>query len=280
MCEETASFGSRFFVLMIHDLIQSFSKIDSVKGIVYGGSRGLGIHHQDSDYDIVLYHDGEKRIPHAVIQQYIPEIFKVDVNPALISGYAGDCKFEIFQKNLNKVKAEINRNIQGQFNWALAPLFPYGDLSYRQVSHLVNYEVLWDRDGELLNTINLVKPIPQLFKKSVTEHFFKQINNSVIHIDKVNRKEDQFHFMSLIGLVFFCYINILYVANNRYPIIEKGNFLVAESLPNVPVDLIQRMSSAYSAAASFEFADARMLLKGLVTELKSIIYENQKKQNK
>jgi hypothetical protein len=263
---------------MINDLIESFSKINDVIGIIYGGSRGLGIHHQDSDYDIVLYFDGENRISNDVILQHMPERFKLDIKPALISGYAGNFKFEIFQKSLEKVKAEINNNVQGRFNWKLAPLFPFGDLSYRQVSHLVNSKVLWDRDEKLLNTINLVNPIPKLFKKAVIEHFFKQINNSVIHLDKVKKQEDQFHMMSLIGLVFFCYVNILYVVNNCYPVIEKGNLQVAEKMPNVPADLILRISSVYTAAASYEYAKASMLLKALVTELKSIIYEDQKKQ--
>jgi hypothetical protein len=272
---KTASSGSRFF--MINDLIKSLSAIDNVVGIVYGGSRGIGIHNQDSDHDIVLYDDDENRISNAVLLQHIPEIFKLDVKPALISGYAGDFKFEIFQKSLKKVQAEINNNIQGRFNWKLAPLFPFGDLSYRQVSHLVNSKVLWDRDGELLSTINLVNPIPKLFKKSVVEHFFKQINNTLIHFAKVKKKEDQFHLMSLMGLIFFCYVNILYVANNRYPITEKGNFLVATSLPNIPTDFIQRISNVYSAASAFEYDNARVLLKALVAELKSIVYEDQKK---
>jgi hypothetical protein len=137
--------------------------------------------------------------------------------------------------------------------------------------------VLWDRDGELLNTINSVHPIPKLFKKSVIEHFFRQINNALIHLDKVKKQEDQFHMMSLIGLVIFGYTNILYVVNNRYPIIEKGNFLVAEQLTNIPADFILRTSSVYTAAASYEFAKASILLKALVTELKSITYEDQKK---
>lgn len=266
-----------FFFHMINKLIESFSKIDDVIGIIYGGSRGIGIHNQDSDHDIVLYVDDEKRISNDVLLQHIPGIFKLDVKPALISGYAGDFKFEIFQKSLKKVQVEINNNIQGRFTWKLAPLFPFGDLSYRQVSHLVNSKVLWDRDGELLNTINSVHPIPKLFKKSVIEHFFRQINNALIHLDKVKKQEDQFHMMSLIGLVIFGYTNILYVVNNRYPIIEKGNFLVAEQLTNIPADFILRTSSVYNAAASYEFAKASILLKALVTELKSITYEDQKK---
>lgn len=262
---------------MINELIKNLSAIDNIAGIVLGGSRGINIANHNSDYDIALYRTCDKAISSEIIADNIPKHIEVNVNPVLVSGHVNGVKFEIFQKNFISIQQEIDNNVLGKFRWYLSPLLPYGDLSYRMVSHLVNSKILYDRDGKLKNAVEKVSPIPELFKKSVINHFFKQMNNASIHVEKVNKIEDQFHVMSLIGLIFFCYVNILYVANNRYPIIEKGNFLVATSLPNIPIDFIQRISNVYSAASAFEYANARVLLKALVTELKSIVYEDQKK---
>lgn len=262
---------------MINQLIKALSNIDHVVGIVYGGSRGLGINSEASDYDVVIYFDGERKISNEVLLENIPANYKINANPALITGEDGDVKFEIFQKSILKIREEIQNNLQGKFNWRLAPLFPYGDLSYRQVSHLVNYKKLWDKEEILQNTIALVSPFPVLFKKSVTDHFIKQINNTLIHLKKVTKKEDQFHFISLIGLIFFCYYNIIYVVNNRYPIIEKGHIYIASNFSTIPVNLMSRMSAVYNAAASLQFEIAYELLHTLVVELKSIVHEDQKK---
>lgn len=279
MEKKRLQFEAVFFVSMIDELIKALSVIDGIAGIVLGGSRGIDIGNDKSDYDIAIYTSGDKRLPCELIAKHIPKQIKADVNPVLISGYLGDIKFELFQKALPRIQQEVDNNTQGKFRWFLAPLLPYGDVSYRQVSHLVNAKVLFDRENRLQSIIDQVTPIPALFKKSVINHFFKQINNSVIHIGKVNKKEDQFHFMSLIGLIFFCYFNILYVLNNRYPIIEKGNIQVALSLANAPEDLQKRMSLIYSAASAFEFEAARKLMHALVADLKTIAYEEQKKQS-
>lgn len=263
---------------MINNLINSLSAIPDVEGIVLGGSRGIHVGNERSDYDIALFRSCDKKITSEVIAAHLPKDLKVDVNPILITGYLGDVKFEIFQKNLTKVEQEIANNQQGKFRWYLAALLPFGDLSYRIVSHLVNSEVLYDRSGKLKRVIDGVTPLPPLFKKSVMNHFVKQMNNSIIHIDKVNKREDQYHFMSLVGLILFCYVNVLYVLNNRYPIIEKGNFKVAETLPNVPAELTQKISEIYATAARFDFASSRKQIKALLIELKQLIYENKKEQ--
>jgi len=264
---------------MINDLIKSLSAIPEIEGIVLGGSRGIHVGNEHSDYDIALYRSCDKPITSEVIAAHIPKDLQVNVNPILITGYLGDLKFEIFQKNLNKIEQEIANNRQGKFRWYLAALLPYGDLSYRIVSHLVNSEILFDKTGKLQNTIDSVTPLPPLFKKSVTNHFVKQMNNSIIHIDKVSKREDQFHFMSLVGLILFCYINVLYVLNNRYPVIEKGNFKVAETLAKVPAEFTQKISAIYAAAAALDYATSRKQIKALMIELKQLIHENQKEQN-
>jgi hypothetical protein len=264
---------------MISSLISGLSAIPEVDGIVLGGSRGIHVGSTSSDYDIALYRSCDKPIPSEVIAEHLPKDLEVNINPILITGFIGELKFEIFQKNLTKIEQEIINNQQGKFRWTLAPLLPFGDVSYRIVSHLVNSDVLYDRGDKLKSIIDRVEPLPALFKKSVVNHFVKQMNNATIHLDKVNKSDDQFHFMSLIGLILFCYINILFVINNRYPIIEKGNFTVAQTLPKCPENFTHKISTVYSTAASFDFVRSRKFLKDLIIELKHLIHETQKKQN-
>ena len=262
---------------MLKNLIFRLSEIECISGIVLGGSRGIGVASKHSDYDIALYLDSNKRISNELLLKHIPVEAKLTVHPALISGYIGVHKFELFQKSLPKVEQEIENNRQGKFQWFVSPLLPFGDLSYRQVSHLVNSEILWERNNQLQHTIEKVTPLPRLFIKSVINHFTKSINNNLIHLDKINKHDDQYHFISLVGSTLFCYINILYVINNRYPIIEKGNWMAATKLEYSPPKLMERMTLVYQSAAVHDYSLASKQLRTLVQDLLKLINERQKK---
>jgi len=262
---------------MLKSLIDGLTEIQSISGIVLGGSRGIGVGSERSDYDLALYLNTNKRIPHELLLKHIPKEAKLRLHPALISGYIGEHKFELFQKSLPKVEQEIENNRQGKFQWFVSPLLPFGDLSYRQVSHLVNAKIVWERDDQLQKIIEKVTPLPSLFIKSAINHFSKSINNSLIHLDKINKHEDQFHFFSLVGSILFCYINILFVINNRYPIIEKGNWMATRKLEFVPSKLMFRISEIHQSAAVYEYPAARSQLRALFQDLQKIVNERQKK---
>ena len=261
---------------MLKKLINCLSEIESISGIVLGGSRGIGVASQHSDYDIAIYLDSNKRIPNELFLKHLPKDAKLKLHPALITGYIGEDKFELFQKSLIKVEQEIVNNCQGKFQWFVSPLLPFGDLSYRQVSHLVNSEIVWDRDHRLEDTIAKVTPLPQIFIKSAINHFSKSINNNLIHLDKINKHEDQYHFISLVGATFFSYINILFFINDRYPIIEKGNWLVASRFHYLPSKLMERMTAIYQFASVYDYLAARKQLKTLVEDLLKLVNERQK----
>jgi len=262
---------------MLKNLITGLSEIESISGIVIGGSRGIGVGSEGSDYDIGLYLESEKRIPNELFLKHLPREAKLTVHPALISGYIGEHKFELFQKSLPKVEKEIESNRQGKFQWFVSPLLPFGDLSYRQVSHLVNSEIVWERGNRLQHTIEKVTPLPTLFIKSAINHFTKSINNNLIHLEKINKHEDQYHFFSLVGSTLFCYINILYVINNRYPIIEKGNWMAASKLRYLPTKLMPRMTAIFQSASIHDYSVARAQLRTLVQDLLKLVNERQKK---
>jgi hypothetical protein len=166
---------------MLKSLINGLTEIESISGIVLGGSRGIGVGSERSDYDLALYLNSDKRIPQELLLKHIPKEAKLSLHPALISGYIGQQKFEIFQKSLPKVEQEIENNHQGKFQWFVSPLMPFGDLSYRQVSHLVNAKILWERDGQLQQIIKKVTPLPSLFIKSAINHIWIRLINMRIN---------------------------------------------------------------------------------------------------
>jgi hypothetical protein len=159
---------------MIEQLIRSLSEFEGIEGIVLGGSRGIGLGNDHSDYDIAIYHPG-KRIQDDILVKLFPKSVKIESSQVLISGRLGELKFELFQKNLVKIEQEITNNVEGKFKWQLSPLLPFGDLSYRIVSHLTNSKILFDRNKRLLKNTKRITPIPPLLKKSIINYFFTQL---------------------------------------------------------------------------------------------------------
>jgi hypothetical protein len=67
------------------------------------------------------------------------------------------------------------------------------------------------------------------------------------------------------------------VINNRYPIIEKGNWMATRKLEYLPSQLMVRITSIHQSAAVHEYPVARTQLRALFHDLQKIVNERQKK---
>lgn len=203
-------------------LIVALSSIQGVVGVGLGGSRGLGIADESSDYDFVLFRNGGDPINSGEILKAVQKHEELSANSH---------KIEVFEKDLHQVTKEIELAKQGKFIWSTRQLFPHGDLSTNQISHIMYLYICAERDHSITRLRQQAEPFPDKLQHSLVKFFLSQARITLIHATKIRKKEDLQYLVSLCSsFVFFTNI-VLFALNNRYPVIEKGGASLAFKLP-------------------------------------------------
>lgn len=242
-------------------IIESLSAISGVVAVGLGGSRGLQIAHANSDYDLVLFRHGGEPLASAAISEAL----------VVANSSTSVCTIEVFQKDLNLVAKEIDLAKKGKFHWATRQLFPHGDLSTNQISHIVYLEILAEKQSVLTNLKNLALPLPELLMQNLVDFFFKQASITLTHASKINKTIDFQYLIALISAFIF-YVNIVtFALNGKYPIIEKGGARLIFSLPLGIQYYEQRIAVLFQVACHRNYAFALSEMNAMLQELKALV---------
>lgn len=209
----------------MNELIRALARIDRVLALGLGGSRGLGIANNSSDYDIVLFRAGGPAISPADIRNAIESTAtggKLEVTANLVRFEIDGRTHEFFQKDVNAIQKEIVAAREGKFTWYLKQLFPHGDLSTSVISHIVYLKALSDEQKVIARLQSLATPMPSQLRASLIKYFLTQTEITTIHALKVKKSED-YQYLNALCSAFIFFANILiFAANGRYPVTEKG----------------------------------------------------------
>ncbi len=248
--------------------------IDRVAGLGLGGSRGLGIADANSDYDFVLYRNGGEPIGPKLIVDTITrfaEAGSIKDEAGFVRLQLDGKKIDIFQKDLLLVENEINLAKTGKFHWSIRQLFPHGDLSTCQISHITHLELCAEKNQCISNLRKLADPFPLLLMHSLIKTFMTQASITLIHASKIKKARD---FQPLIALcsAFFFHANIvIFAANKTYPVLERGANELISKLPKHPENYNQRMLSIFQACLNGNLELAISDLHNIKNELQIII---------
>lgn len=246
----------------------------SIKGVVavgLGGSRGIGLADENSDFDFVLFRNGGDPIAAKLIVDLIKPL--VDQNSILdgagfVRAQLSGKHIDIFQKDINTIEHEIALAKSGKFNWTLRPLFPHGDLSTCLISHITNLELCLEKNQCVTNLKKLAEPLPLLLRHSLINTFLTEISITLIHASKIRKVKDCQYLIGLCSAYFFYANIIIFTANKQYPIIERGGSEVISRLPYIPQNYNQRITKIFQAALSGDFKFVIKELTELENELK------------
>ncbi len=243
------------------NLIVALSSIPGVVGVGLGGSRGLGIADNNSDYDFILFRNGGDHI-------HVDKI--VDAINKHKESSADSHKIEVFETDLHQVAKEIEFAKQGKFIWSTKQLFPHGDLSTNQISHIMYLYLCAERDNSVTRLRQLAEPFPEKLKHGLIKFFLSQAKITLIHASKIRRKEDLQYLVSLCSsFVFFTNI-VLFALNNRYPVTEKGGASLAFRLPLTIHNYQQRIPLLFTNTCSGNYGLVVTELAAMFDELKSL----------
>ncbi|MES2013576.1 MAG: hypothetical protein V4445_07490 [Pseudomonadota bacterium] len=253
---------------------QALSAINRVVAVGLGGSRGLALADENSDYDFVIFrHSGDRIDSKSIVDAVRPfaDLGKIQDTVGFVRLEVSGKKIDIFQKELSLIEREIHMAKAGKFNWSIRQLFPHGDLSTCIISHITFLELCSEKDQCLTKLKKLAEPFPLLLTDSLTKTFATQASISLIHANKIQRPTDMQYYIGLCSaFVFFTNI-VLFAINKKYPVIEKGGSRIITSLPNCPRDYDFRIAKIFRAAAEADFKLASAEMSGIEKEVKDLI---------
>jgi len=258
------------------ELIHALGRLDGVVGVGIGGSRGLRIASELSDFDLVLFRSGGERVAAREILDTLRACTGVSElrDPAgFVSGSLGPHRFEIFQKDLLTIEREIEQARKGAFTWSIRQLFPHGDLSTGLISHVVHLIVCSDPEGQLERLRAAARPFPAALRAALVDTFMQQADITVTHAAKISRRLDLQYLVGLCsGFVFFANI-LIFAVNGVYPVLEKGGSLLIARLPQRPADYEKRIAQLFVSAAAGDYPAAAAMLDALFRELRFLAVE-------
>ncbi len=258
----------------LEDLIEKIEKIDQVIGIGYGGSRGLKLHNENSDFDIVIYHNEQKPLNFTSMKNYLDPLFegeKLKLIGNFITGEYKGKKFEIFQKKIIAVNLEINQSKEGKFRYMLRKLFPHGYLSTSLLSHIVYLDLIVDKKETIKTIRNSISIYPKKLMISLLNYFFREAQITLIHAKKINNVQHVFNLTSLISFFFFYIDIVIFTVNNQYPVLEKGGLLLLNNFQYKISDYENLKKAIYIAALNLEFDKSKNLMSEIEKEIQSLM---------
>jgi hypothetical protein len=234
----------------MEELINALAGIKGVMAVGLGGSRGMNLANPQSDYDFVIFRLGGSPVAPALIVDAISPLVDADSiidTAGFVRARIKGVKFDVFQKDMYLIEREISAAREGKFNWTIRPLFPHGDLSTCQISHVVHLEICAEQNGLLSQLKQLARPYPLLLLHSMINTFLTQSSNTAIHASKITNSDERQQLMALCSTFFF-YANLLIFAfNKQYPVLEKGARQLIAGLPLQPQNYAERITRTFQA---------------------------------
>jgi len=252
------------------DLARALAAIGGVAAVGLGGSRGLGIADESSDYDFVIFRDGGEPVDAEAIGAAIkPFVDQADLQASgnFVQAQVQGRKIEVFQNDLALIAREIGMAQAGKFRWTIHPLLPHGDLSTRSISHLVFTEIRHENNSVIRTLRAKALPFPFPLKNSLVRYFIRQSSYLMTHAGKVRKVEDVQNLLALISGFVYCLNIVIFSMNDMYPVLEKGAARLIPALDYCPQDYPLMVRGMFQAALDGNFGAITRVMADVIREL-------------
>lgn len=244
---------------VIAQLVEEFSVVPGICAIGLGGSRSIGTAVPGSDYDLIIFSQGDDDIDLAAARAVVekhggkwPEKMKKPLAEMTIRGHHIELIFRTFER----IGAEIANAKKGQLRRTFNPLHTIGFLSTVVVSYATYIKPLWDPEGRLKQLIDSAWPYPEALRTRMLKEFKTEARLALIHASKVRSTNDVAYLLGLYARANAAWQLVLFAANRRYPVIDKGGRQLVAALPEVPDNFDFRVRAMFRAASAGDLRGA------------------------
>jgi hypothetical protein len=241
-------------------LVAEFRTIEGVAAIALGGSRSIGTSSAGSDYDVIIFSERDEALDREAVgrslERFDGEWSGGGDTKSLAEMSVDGRKCELFFRDMEVIGKAIEAARKGEIRRTFNPLHVVGFISTILVSYATYARPLWDPDGRLERLITSAFPYPEPLRERMLKTFMSEAKLALIHAGKVRSVQDIAHLMGLYARANAAWALVLFAANRRYPVIDKGGRQLVASFPLSPPNYEFRTAAVFRAAAAGDLKGA------------------------
>jgi len=256
---------------LLERIVAALAPVDGVVAIVLGGSRGRGVHHAGSDYDIGLYYSGALDV--AALDRAARALSDADVrrNPlaedasaplmtqigwwgAWVNGggwlTVGGEPVDILYRDAARVTAVIAETRAGRFECAYHIGHPHGFVSTIYAGEVATCRALHDPRGFVGECKAALDPYPDALRATLITRFADEARFFLAIAQKAAARGDITYVTGCAFRAASCLLQVIFAINRQWLINEKGALALAAKFAVAPKDLRLEMESAFAELAA------------------------------
>ncbi len=225
----------------------NLSNIDTIEGIVLGGSRARGTHTEDSDIDIGIYYSGplDNKTLSKIAADLDDEIRENLIGPVgswgewvntggwlIINGYHVDLIF----RDINRVKEVVEQCEQGIITINYHAGHPHAFISAMYQGELATSKLLYARTDAFTQLKTRAETYPAAMRKAIIDYFSFEAEFSLNLAKTYSNKPDKYYVAGHLFRMVSCMNQVLFALNEVYCLNEKKAIMMIDEFMLKPDD--------------------------------------------
>jgi hypothetical protein len=244
------------FENILEKVTNSLSKIDTIEGIVLGGSRARGTHSEDSDIDIGIYYSEplDVRLLNEIAAGFDDEGRENLIGPVgswgkwvNTGGWLTINEFQVdwIFRDLNRVKEIIEQSEKGIFTTNYHAGHPHAFISSMYRGELAISRLLYARTDAFTKLKNWAEDYPPALKNAIIEYFSFEAGFSLLFAKKYVKKPDIYYVAGHLFRLVSSLNQVIFALNEEYCLNEKKAIIMIEKFKVKPKDYSKRVNSIF-----------------------------------
>lgn len=255
--------------ILLEKIVAALTPVGGVHAIVLGGSRGRGVHHAASDYDIGLYYEGAldiaglERAAQALNDEGASRDYAGGGRPLMteLGGWGpwvdgggwltvGGEAVDILYRSAARVTGTIADCREGRFECAYHYGHPHGFISTMYAGEIATAQALHDPRGFVAASKAALDPYPEALRARAIARFSDEARFFLLIAQKAAGKGDVTYVAGCAFRAASCFLQVVFATNREWLLNEKGALALASKFAVTPKDLRLNLEAAFAELAS------------------------------
>jgi len=268
---------------ILNRIVPVLAEVPGVAAIALGGSRARGTATVASDYDIGLYFTAAAPLDTGALLQAAktfsdtPETVEVTPiggwGPWIVGGgwlAVEGSKVDLLYRSLDDVAQAIDRCRTGEIAMHYQAGHPHGFSPAIWMGEVALAVPLHDPKGALAALKAKTSPYPKALGEALIKRFAWEPLFAIENAELAATRGEQTHVAGCAYRALASAAQVLFAANARYLINEKGALQEAAAFPRTIPDLVTRAAEIWRSIGEEDFATTLVSLRDLERDLKAI----------
>jgi predicted nucleotidyltransferase len=231
--------------------------VPGIVGLALGGSRARGTADPESDIDVGLYYDPERRADFAVLAEALTRLDDRG-RPDGCAGYGewgpwinggawlrmAGTKVDILLRDATRTREVLQNCVAGQVEISYQAGHPHGFCSAIYAGEVHQNKPFHDPDGVLADLHRYTEPYPPALAKALIGKFGWESGFALATAATAAGRGDISYVTGCAFRAVACLTQVLFAAEKRYLSNEKGSLALAAAFVTAPADLVERVGAA------------------------------------